>query len=203
MEARFISRPLTRVDVRFVSHTRRRCERLEVRVQELLKTAWSLLIKKKKKPQKKQFQPRKLVYADLGVSLGSAFSSLSEVLWVRLASITKLETRGAVRWTRTPPLSLRRAADASHGRQNDAPVAPLQLRHELQVVADPETPDWLLLQKKGRETGAFPACRFHVGIVPIKAPPLLLLNCPLKRFSFSVFFAANKKNPSKANVGYL
>lgn len=46
--------------------------------------------------------------------------------------------------------SLGRAADASHGRENDAPVAPLQLRHERQVVADPEAPDRFLLQKKSR-----------------------------------------------------
>lgn len=46
--------------------------------------------------------------------------------------------------------SRRRAADVFHGSENDAPVAPLQLLHERQVVADPETPDWLLLKE---ETG--------------------------------------------------
>lgn len=47
--------------------------------------------------------------------------------------------------------SLGRAADAPHGRENDAPVAPLQLHHELQVVADPEAPDRFLLQRSRTE----------------------------------------------------
>lgn len=46
--------------------------------------------------------------------------------------------------------SRHRAADVFHGSENNAPVAPLQLLHERQIVADPETSDWLLLQK---ETG--------------------------------------------------
>lgn len=44
--------------------------------------------------------------------------------------------------------SRHRAADVFHGGENHAPVAPLQLLHERQIVADPESSDWLLLQEK-------------------------------------------------------
>lgn len=44
--------------------------------------------------------------------------------------------------------SRHRAADVFHGGEDDAPVAPLQLLHERQIVADPETSDWLLLQQE-------------------------------------------------------
>lgn len=44
--------------------------------------------------------------------------------------------------------SFDRVTDGLHVAQNDAPVSVLQSLHELQVVADLEALDWLLLQTK-------------------------------------------------------
>lgn len=44
-------------------------------------------------------------------------------------------------------LLLCRVTDSFHVSENDAPVAALQILHELQVVADFEVLDWLLLEE--------------------------------------------------------
>lgn len=47
--------------------------------------------------------------------------------------------------------SLDRVTDGLHVAENDAPVSVLQSLHELQVAADLEALDWLLLQAKRKK----------------------------------------------------